>query len=51
MVGKDGKFKIEKVPAGTYKLAIWNSNLKSPPEQSVLVVDGKAADASFTLKR
>ena len=51
VVGKDGKFKIEKVPAGTYKLAIWNSNLKSPPEQSVLVVDGKAADASFTLKR
>ena len=49
-VGKDGKFKIEKVPAGTYKLAIWNSTLKGA-EQSVTVADGKTAEASFSIKR
>ena len=49
-VGKDGKYKLENVPPGTYKVAIWNSHLKGPA-QSVTVGAGKPAQIDFSLHR
>ena len=50
VVGKDGKFTIKDVPAGTWKVAIWNPHLKAG-EQSVTVAEGKPATVSFSIKR
>jgi plastocyanin len=50
IVGKDGKFKLEKVPAGNWKIAVWNPQLKAP-EQAVTVADGKNAEVGFAIKR
>jgi plastocyanin len=50
VVGKDGKFRITGVPAGTWKVAVWNPHLKAP-EQTVTVAAGKTAEASFSIKR
>jgi len=50
VVGKDGKFTLKDVPAGTWKIAVWNPHLKAP-EQTVTVAAGKTTDASFAIKR
>jgi len=50
VVGKDGKYKIDNVPPGTYRVAIWNAHLKGP-SQSVTVAAGKPAEANFSLHR
>lgn len=50
VVGKDGRFKIEGVPSGTWKLAVWNPQLKAP-DQTVTVAAGKTAETSFSIKR
>lgn len=50
VVGKDGRFRIAGVPAGNWKVAVWNPQLKAP-EQSVTVAADKVAEASFSLKR
>lgn len=50
VVGKDGRFKIEKVPAGTWKIAVWNPQLKAA-EQPVAVADGKTAEVGFSIRR
>jgi plastocyanin len=50
VVGKDGKFTIKDVPAGTWKIAVWNPKLKAP-DQSVTVADGKPAQVTFSIKR
>jgi plastocyanin len=50
VVEPNGTFKIEHVPPGTFKLAVWNSHLKAA-EQSVTVVEGKSTEANFSLKR
>ncbi len=42
----DGSFKIENVPAGTYKLAVWNERKKAKPV-SVTVTAGKTTDISL----
>ena len=49
-VKKDGSFKIENVPAGTYQLAVWNAKLKAD-EASVTVATGKTAQSDFSLAR
>ena len=49
-VEKDGSFKIEGVPPGTYTVAVWNPKLKAD-EASVTVEAGKAAKAEFALAR
>lgn len=49
-VNKDGTFKIDNVPAGTYQLAVWNLKLKAD-ETPVTVVAGKSAQADFALAR
>lgn len=49
-VKKDGTFKIENVPAGTYQLAVWNPKLKAE-DASVTVEASKTAQASFALAR
>ena len=48
-VGKDGKYKIEGVPPGDYKVLVWNSHLKTPGA-SVTVGAGKS-EANFSVKR
>lgn len=50
VVGKDGKFTLKDVPAGTYKIAVWNPHLKAG-DQSVTVADGKTATVDFSIKR
>jgi len=50
VVGKDGKFTIKDVPAGTWKIAVWNPHLKGA-DQTVTVADGKPATVSFSIKR
>ncbi len=49
-VKKDGSFKIENVPPGTYQLSVWNSKLKAE-DVSVTVAAGKTASAEFALAR
>ena len=49
-VKKDGSFRIDNVPAGTYQLAVWNPKLKAD-ETSVAVAAGKSATAEFALAR
>lgn len=50
VVKKDGSFKIEGVPAGTYQLAVWNPKLKAD-DASVTIGAGKTAKADFALAR
>jgi len=48
--GKDGSYKIENVPPGSYSLAVWHAKLKSPPKP--VTVDGaKPAVVDFALGR
>jgi plastocyanin len=49
-VGKDGTFTLKDVPAGTWKIAVWNPKLKAA-DQPVTVADGKPANVSFSIKR
>ncbi len=49
-VDAKGHYVIKDVPAGSYKLAVWNSHLKAP-ERPVTVVAGKTADENVSLKR
>jgi plastocyanin len=49
-VKKDGSFKIENVPPGTYQLAVWNPKLMAD-DGSVTVTAGKTASAGFALAR
>lgn len=44
---KDGKFKIENVPAGTYKITYWHEKLK-PKTLDVTVTAGKTETVSFS---
>jgi len=50
VVKKDGSFKIEGVPPGTYQLAAWNPKLKAD-DTTVTVEAGKTAQAKFALAR
>lgn len=50
VVDAKGAYEIKDVPAGSWKLAVWNSKLKAP-SQAVTVTDGKTATANFSLKR
>jgi plastocyanin len=49
-VKKDGSFRIENVPPGTYQVAVWNAKLKAE-DVSVTVAAGKTASAEFALAR
>ncbi|HEY6888965.1 MAG TPA: plastocyanin/azurin family copper-binding protein [Solirubrobacter sp.] len=49
-VDKQGAFEIKNVPAGSYKLAVWNSHLKAA-DKPVTVAAGKVVEESFSLKR
>jgi carboxypeptidase family protein len=48
--GKDGKFQIDGVPAGTYDLRIWHEALKAPPVK-VVVKAGETAAVELTMAR
>ena len=50
VVTKDGSFKIENVPPGTYQLSVWNPKLKAE-DASVTVEAGKTAKAGFALTK
>ncbi|MHC4270307.1 MAG: carboxypeptidase regulatory-like domain-containing protein [Planctomycetota bacterium] len=47
---KDGVFKIENVPAGTYKLSAWHEKLKTVTKD-VTVEAGKTSSMDFQLKK
>ncbi len=48
--GKDGKYSIEGVPAGSHTLAVWHQKAKAQPKP-VTVEAGKPATVDFTLAR
>jgi len=50
VTAKDGSFRIDNVPPGTYKLKTWHEKLRSE-EQEVTVVGGKTTEVNFTLKK
>jgi plastocyanin len=50
LTGKDGVFKIENVPAGTYKLSAWHEKLKTITKD-VTVEAGKTTNVDFQLKK
>jgi plastocyanin len=47
---KDGHYKIDDVPPGSYTLAVWHSKAKAQPKP-VTVEAGKPASVDFTLAR
>ena len=47
-VDKDGRFTITDVPAGTWKIAIWNPQLKAP-DQTVTLAPGDTVEARIEL--
>ena len=49
--GRDGKFTIKNVPAGTYEITAWSEKLKPKGKTTVTVVDGKTAEVMIQLKR
>ncbi len=50
VTAKDGSYKIDNVPPGTYKLKTWHEKLKSV-ELEVKVEGGKTVEADFVLKK
>jgi hypothetical protein len=50
LTGKDGVFKIENVPTGTYKLCAWHERLKTITKE-VTIEAGKTANVDFQLKK
>lgn len=50
VTAKDGSFKIENVPPGTYKLKTWHEKLRTE-EQEVKVEGGKTVEVAFELKK
>ncbi len=50
VVDEKGSFTLKDVPAGTYKLAVWNSHFKAP-EQSITVTASGTTEANFALHR
>ncbi|MBT3879432.1 MAG: hypothetical protein HOI47_19295 [Candidatus Scalindua sp.] len=47
---KDGSFRIENIPPGTYKLKTWHEKLRSV-EQEVKVEGSKTVEVSFLIKK
>lgn len=50
VTGKDGKFSIKNLPAGTYELEAWHEKLK-PQTVSVTVGEGDVKTSDFVFKR
>ncbi len=50
VVGADGTYAIADIPPGTWKIAVWNPDLKAQ-EQTVTVAAGGTATADFALRR
>jgi len=49
-VDKTGAFEIKDVPAGTYKLSVWNAKLKAA-DKTVTVPASGSVEESFSVKR
>ncbi len=47
---KDGSFRIDNVPSGTYKLKTWHERMRSV-EQEVKVEGGKTVEVNFLMKK
>jgi plastocyanin len=47
---KDGHFEIKDVPAGTYRLDVWNKKL-SADSQEIIVKEGQITEVSFDLAK
>lgn len=47
--GADGRFTIDDVPPGTYKLRVWHESLKGSP-QKIVITAGKPTEVNFQMK-
>lgn len=50
VVDDKGRYTIDDVPPGSYRIAVWNPKLKAAPEP-VAVTAGKTSTANFSLSR
>ncbi len=50
VTGRDGVFKIDNVPPGTYKISAWHEKLRTVT-QDVTVETGKTSNVDFSLKK
>ncbi len=50
VTGRDGAFKIENVPPGTYKLSAWHEKLRTVTKD-ITIEAGKTKNADFQLKK
>jgi hypothetical protein len=50
VVEEQGRYRIEHVPPGTYRLAVWNSQPKGP-EKIVTVKEGATVEEDLSVKR
>lgn len=47
IAGKDGSYRIENVPVGTYQLKVWHEKIKGLPVKEVVVEAGKETKVDF----
>jgi hypothetical protein len=49
LTDKDGRYRLDNVPPGTYNVIAWNEGDSSPPS-AVTVPDGGAAELDFSIR-